>query len=108
MGEEADTCPWIFPNPATGKPFETIYHSWNTARQSVGLGDVRVHDLRHSFASALVNRGATLFDVQKLLGHSSPQMTERYAHLTQGRLMDAAMHAQNHYAIPTLTLTAGI
>ena len=108
LGEEADTCPWILPNPATGQPFNSIYHSWNTARQSVGLGDVRVHDLRHSFASALVNRGATLFDVQKLLGHSSPQMTERYAHLTTGRLMDAAIHAQNHYAIPTLTLTAGM
>ena len=77
MGVEADTCPWIFPNPATRQPFNSIYHSWNTARKTVGLGDVRVHDLRHSFASALVNRGATLFDVQKLLGHSTPQMTER-------------------------------
>ena len=61
---------------------------------------MRVHDLRHSFASALVNRGATLFDVQKLLGHSSPKMTERYSHLTPGRLMEAAAHAELHYTIP--------
>jgi hypothetical protein len=100
LGAEAAGCPWAFPNPATGSPFISIYESWNTARCSVGLRDVRVHDLRHSFASALVNRGATLFDVQKLLGHSSPKMTERYSHLTPGRLMEAAAHAELHYVIP--------
>ena len=102
MGAAADTCPWVFPNPATGKPFVSIFVSWNTARRIAGLNDVRVHDLRHSFASALVNRGATLFDVQKLLGHSSPKMTERYSHLTPGRLTEAATEAQHHYAIPEL------
>ena len=106
MGAAADACPWVFPNPETGKPFVSIYVSWNTARSMAGLKDVRIHDLRHSFASALVNRGATLFDVQKLLGHSSPKMTERYSHLTQGRLMDAATEAQRHYVIPELLLTA--
>ncbi len=100
LGAEAAGCPWAFPNPATGRPFISIYESWNTARCAVGLRDVRVHDLRHSFASALVNRGATLFDVQKLLGHSSPKMTERYSHLTPGRLMEAAAHAELHYTIP--------
>ena len=102
MGPSAEACPWAFPNPETGAPFVSIFYSWNTARRSVGLHDVRIHDLRHSFASALVNRGATLFDVQKLLGHSSPKMTERYSHLTPGRLMDAATEAQHHYAIPQL------
>ena len=104
MGQSAQGCPWAFPNPETGEPFNSIFHSWDTARRSVGLKDVRMHDLRHSFASALVNRGATLFDVQKLLGHSSPKMTERYSHLTYGRLMDAATHAQQHYTIPQLVL----
>jgi integrase len=104
MGPKAEACPWAFPNPDTGAPFVSIFHSWNTARRSVGLQDVRIHDLRHSFASALVNRGATLFDVQKLLGHSSPKMTERYSHLTPGRLMEAATEAQRHYAIPQLVL----
>lgn len=99
MGPAADACPWVFPNPETGKPFVTIFVSWNTARCAAGLRDVRIHDLRHSFASALVNRGATLFDVQKLLGHSSPKMTERYSHLTPGRLMEAATEAQRHYAM---------
>ena len=104
MGSSAEACPWVFPNPATGEPFVGIYTSWDTARRAAGLQDVRVHDLRHSFASALVNRGATLFDVQKLLGHSSPKMTERYSHLTPGRLTDAATEAQRHYAIPELLL----
>jgi integrase len=107
MGSSAEACPWVFPNPATGEPFVGIYTSWDTARRAAGLQDVRVHDLRHSFASALVNRGATLFDVQKLLGHSSPKMTERYSHLTPGRLTDAATEAQHHYAIPELLLPSG-
>ena len=102
MGPAAESCAWVFANPATGRPFISIYESWNTARCAVGLGDVRVHDLRHSFASALVNRGATLFDVQKLLGHSSPKMTERYSHLTPGRLLEAASQAEMHYVIPDL------
>lgn len=107
MGPSADACPWVFANPETGKPFVTIYVSWNTARRMAGLGDVRIHDLRHSFASALVNRGATLFDVQKLLGHSSPKMTERYSHLTPGRLMEAATEAQRHYALSDLIIAPG-
>jgi len=82
MGQEAaDNCPWVFPNPETGKPFTGFYNSWNAARRSVGLNDLRVHDLRHSYASALVNQGHTLYDTQRLLGHSSSRMTERYAHL---------------------------
>ena len=42
---------------------------------------LRIHDLRHSFASLAVNSGATLYEVQDLLGHSTSQMTQRYAHL---------------------------
>lgn len=78
--------PWVFPNPATGKPYVEIYNAWNTARRQAGLADVRIHDLRHSFASALVNGGVPLYEVQKLLGHASIRTTERYAHLAPGRL----------------------
>lgn len=47
--------PWVFPNPTTGKTYTTIFQPWDICRRSVGLADVRIHDLRHSFASALVN-----------------------------------------------------
>lgn len=80
--------PWLFPNPATGEPFVEIYNSWNTARQRAGLETLRIHDLRHSFASALVNGGTPLYEVQKLLGHSSIRTTERYAHLAPERLIN--------------------
>jgi integrase len=108
MGHEAaDACPWVFPNPVTGKPFVGIYKSWNAARQSVGLKDLRVHDLRHSFASALVNAGGTLYDAQRLLGHSSSRMTERYAHLTLSRLTNAASDVSNHFNLGQLAIGNG-
>jgi site-specific recombinase XerD len=54
-----------------------------------------MHDLRHSFASFLVNAGCNLYEVQKILGHSSIQMTQRYSHLSQDSLLRAASHAGN-------------
>jgi integrase len=72
---------YLFPNPKTGKPFVSVFYSWNSLRRAAGLPHVRMHDLRHTFASLLVNAGASLFVVQKALGHSSPIMTQRYAHL---------------------------
>ena len=100
-GQEAsDRCPWVFPNPDTGKPFSGVYKSWHAARCAVGLQDLRMHDLSHSFASALVNKGNSLYDVQKLLGHSSSRMTERYAHLSSERLTTVATEVSQHYQIP--------
>ena len=81
---------YLFPNPKTGKPFVSIFHSWDTARQKAGLKDVRIHDLRHSFASYLINQGHSLYEVQNLLGHTQVKTTQRYAHLSQDSLLNAA------------------
>ena len=81
--------PWLFPNPKTGKPFVNIFNSWDTARKDAKLEDVRLHDLRHSFASFLVNAGRSLYQVQKILGHTQVKTTQRYAHLAQETLLDA-------------------
>ena len=81
---------YLFASPVTGKPYVTIYQSWNSARIKAGLKDVRIHDLRHSYASALVNNGRSLYEVQILLGHSTSKMTQRYAHLSNESLMNAA------------------
>lgn len=85
-----ENTPYLFASPKTGKPYVTIYSSWNSARVKAGLRDVRMHDLRHSFASALVNSGRSLYEVQTLLGHSTSTMTQRYAHLSNESLMSAA------------------
>jgi integrase len=82
-------CPYLVPNPQTLKPFNTVYYSWNSARCKAGLSDVRMHDLRHSFASFLINSGRSLYEVQNLLGHSQVATTQRYAHLSQETLLDA-------------------
>jgi integrase len=79
----------IFPNPRTGKPYVNFYYSWNNARKRAGLKDFRIHDLRHSFASSLVNAGRSLYEVQELLGHADIKTTSRYAHLSRERLIEA-------------------
>ena len=81
---------WAFANPGTGKPYVSIFCAWNTARKSAGLSDVRVHDLRHFFASLLINSGRTLYEVQHILGHTQVKTTQRYAHLSQDTLLAAA------------------
>lgn len=91
--------PWVLPNLKTGKPFQSIFNSWDTARQKAGVADLRVHDLRHSFASALVNQGIPIYDIQKLLGHQDIKTTERYAHLAPDRLRSSASAASEVYAV---------
>lgn len=73
--------PYLFPSPTTRLPFVSVYSSWNSMRKAAGLAGVRMHDLRHTFASLLINGGASLFMVQEALGHSNPKITMRYAHL---------------------------
>ena len=82
-------CPWLVPNPDTLKPFVSIKHSWQRARRVAGLPGLRIHDLRHSAASFMVNSGVDLFAVGKVLGHASYQSTQRYSHLSNGTLLAA-------------------
>jgi integrase len=77
--------PYVFPTRLVG-----LFRPWDRIRRRAGLADVRLHDLRHSFASFLVNQGVSLYVVQGLLGHASPRMTQRYAHLAPQTLLDAA------------------
>ncbi|WP_458400764.1 tyrosine-type recombinase/integrase [Mailhella sp.] len=81
---------WLFPSPRKDSHIRSIYLTWDRARTKAGLKDVRLHDLRHSFASFLVNSGCSLYEVQKILGHQNPKVTTRYAHLAQESLVRAA------------------
>ena len=80
---------FIFANPSTGKPFSSFFYSWDKARIKAGIPDLRVHDLRHSFASFLVNAGRSIYEVKELLGHADIKTTSRYAHLSQESLKAA-------------------
>jgi integrase len=63
---------------------------WASIRSAAGLEDVHFHDLRHSFASLLVGEGLSLPTIGRMLGHSKPATTARYAHLADKPLRDAA------------------
>ena len=91
-------CPWVFPGHAPGKPLSDIYLFWNKLRRKLGLNNIRVHDLRHTFASLLVNAGHSLYEVQNLLGHSDPRTTMRYAHLGQSSLLAATQTVSTRLA----------
>ena len=78
--------PWLFPGDAIGKPVREIRRFWLKVQQEADLPDVRIHDLRHTFASLLVSGGASLEIIGRLLGHSQMQTTQRYAHLMESPL----------------------
>lgn len=82
-------CPWLVPNPDTRLPFVSIKHSWQHAIKEADLPGLRLHDLRHSAASFMVNSGVDLFAVGKVLGHASYQSTQRYSHLANETLLKA-------------------
>lgn len=81
---------YLFASPRTGRPLTNFHEVWDRIRVKAGLPHVRLHDLRHTFASQLVNSGCTLYTVQELLGHASPKTTMRYAHLSTAKLVEAA------------------
>jgi integrase len=85
-----DGCDIVFPNPKTLKEYSTSLNAWITVRDKAGLPGLRMHDLRHSFASFLINSGRSLYEVQQILGHANIRMTQRYAHLAPSTLLAAA------------------
>jgi len=86
---------YLFINQRTGKPYTTIHKTWDRLRNEAGLPHLRIHDLRHLYASFLVNSGRTLYEVQQILGHSDPKVTQRYAHLSTKALQEAASSASD-------------
>lgn len=74
---------FVFTNPDTGKPYTDPKRAFKKACRIAGIEDLRFHDLRHTFASRLVENGVDLITVKDLLGHSTVKMTERYTHPNQ-------------------------
>lgn len=78
--------PWVFPGRDEGKPLQNPRKALSRILAAAGVDALRIHDLRHTHASLAVNAGASLYEVQNLLGHSSSQVTQRYAHLNASGL----------------------
>lgn len=72
------------------QPYTTIMKVWRRLRVKAGLPHLRIHDLRHQYASFLINSGRTLAEVQHALGHANPVTSLRYAHLSNGTMLAAA------------------
>lgn len=72
-----------------GKKLNSLQSTWLTVRKLAGLEDVRLHDLRHSFASDAIMDGTPLEVVGKMLGHKNYRTTQRYAHIADKALREA-------------------
>ncbi|MBI5018114.1 MAG: tyrosine-type recombinase/integrase [Deltaproteobacteria bacterium] len=92
--------PHVFPSTASKSGHvRDLRVAWKRAKKQVGLSaDLHLHDLRHSYASAVVSSGNSLYAVQKLLGHAAPTMTQRYAHLADATLREASEAAVSRAA----------
>jgi integrase len=78
--------PHLFPGRAPGKPLRDIKRFWASAMREAGIENYRRHDNRHTYASHLVSGGLSLEIVGRLLGHTNPTTTQRYAHLADDPL----------------------
>jgi integrase len=106
VGDDDDL---VFPGSIEGSVL-SLYGPWHRIREKAGLKDVRLHDLRHGFASVGAMGGASLPIIGKVLGHNHPQTTARYAHLSDdpvqaaaGRIanqIDAAMSGSSARVVP--------
>ena len=82
--------PYLFPGNAPDKSLQGIKKFWRNVTQQANLEDYRLHDNRHTHASHLVSSGLSLEIVGRLLGHTNPLTTKRYAHLADDPLRIAA------------------
>ena len=80
--------PYVIVGSVDGKHLVNIQKPWRTIRKRADIDDVRIHDLRHSFASIAASNGASLPMIGQLLGHRSADVTQRYAHLTASTVRD--------------------
>ena len=94
--------PFVIVGHRHGQHLVNIRKPWGVIRRHANLEDVRLHDLRHSFASVGVNAGASLPMIGALLGHTQTQTTARYAHVSQSpahqlnqQIGDAIANAMN-------------
>lgn len=92
-----EDCPFVFPDRTGTKPIN-LDPWWPEFRRTCALPDVRIHDLRHSFASTAIMDNVPLATIGKLLGHFLPETTAKYAHLSDDVIADAAARISGNLA----------
>ena len=95
--ERQTRCPFVFPDHAGTKPIN-VGMWWTRFRRRCALPDVRIHDLRHSFASTAIMGDVPLATIGKLLGHVLPETSAKYAHLADEFVADAAQRVSGSLA----------
>ena len=80
---------WVFPGKSGTRPAKSLNQFWRQLRNEASLPDVRLHDLRHSYASLALQRGETILTIGRLLGHAKPDTTLKYIHLSDQTVRDA-------------------
>lgn len=90
MKARATGGPFLFPGDSPGKPLQNMKRFWRSLCRDADLEGVRIHDLRHTFASHLVSGGTSLPIVGRLLGHTQAATTQRYSHLADDPLREAS------------------
>jgi integrase len=101
-----DNSPFVLPGDRDGRHYSGVQKAWRRIRALAGLHDVRLHDLRHTHASEAVSAGESLYIVGKILGHSHAATTQRYSHLAEDPIRDAANRTAARLA-RSMTLPAG-
>lgn len=81
---------YAFANPKTGKPFRTRRSIWLSCTEKAGVAGLRMHDLRHTYATMMLDSGSDITDVQKALGHTQLATTVRYLHINEQRKREKA------------------
>ena len=82
---------YVFPSPASlSRPVSRTLSLWYLVRTRAGIEDVRLHDLRHSYASVALAHGETILTIGRLLGHNDPATTLKYKHLADAAVHEAA------------------
>jgi integrase len=104
MRSKAHSELFLFPSSDAGKPITDIKKSWASICKRAGIEGVRLHDLRHTYASTLASGGSSLLVIGALLGHTQAQTTHRYSHLFDDPLRAATEKAGA--LVTTSSLTA--
>ena len=87
--DNSDGSELVFPSPKTGRPYTELKKSFKGACKRAEIENMRFHDLRHTFATRLIEEGVDLITVRDLLGHFSVRVTQRYTHSNQNLKREA-------------------
>ena len=99
-------CPFLFRDDMPGQPMVDLKRFWERMRVQADIPDIRIHDLRHTFASLLVSGGASPEMIGRRLGHTQIGTTQRYAHLIDSPLR-AGVNEVGEMLKPRLKVVAG-